>query len=227
MDIQVLGDPYSAVWIQNVEDISEEEDHQYSSNNSSSGSCWLKFLLHIEVELTMMDDESNLDDDDDNTHDHHEEPTIFLRQYERCIDDITSTTDLTNIFSQLDIPIEVQSLVINQILEQRYLLPITSIGSGRKLVHLEVLIRVVVDQLPDNNKEEPIYEDYLKKVIIKVEEKEGRSLSPQVCSICLDEFLVGCEVTSLPCSHLYHRDCIVKWLDKSLFCPFCRFQLPC
>lgn len=46
------------------------------------------------------------------------------------------------------------------------------------------------------------------------------------CSICLEEFSAGLEVVLMPCSHLYHKDCIVEWLKRSHLCPYCRFKLP-
>ena len=46
------------------------------------------------------------------------------------------------------------------------------------------------------------------------------------CTICLDEFCVGSEVTRMPCSHVYHQDCIVEWLKMSNLCPLCRFRMP-
>ena len=46
------------------------------------------------------------------------------------------------------------------------------------------------------------------------------------CSICLEEFCDGLEVVCLPCLHLYHKDCIVKWLHTSHLCPLCRFPMP-
>ncbi|KAH7863285.1 hypothetical protein Vadar_015722 [Vaccinium darrowii] len=46
------------------------------------------------------------------------------------------------------------------------------------------------------------------------------------CSICLEEFVVGSRVARLPCSHLYHGDCVLKWLKRSNACPLCRQFLP-
>lgn len=46
------------------------------------------------------------------------------------------------------------------------------------------------------------------------------------CSVCLEDVLIGLEATTLPCSHLYHGDCIVEWLQSSKFCPLCRFEMP-
>ncbi|XWS23734.1 hypothetical protein CRYUN_Cryun28dG0040700 [Craigia yunnanensis] len=54
---------------------------------------------------------------------------------------------------------------------------------------------------------------------------EGLS-SKKECTICLDEFLDGDEVALMPCGHVYHDGCIVKWLETSHLCPLCRYQMP-
>ncbi|GMJ06414.1 hypothetical protein HRI_004310600 [Hibiscus trionum] len=54
--------------------------------------------------------------------------------------------------------------------------------------------------------------------------KSGSGLSE--CTVCLDEFSDGDEVTSMPCGHVYHYNCIVEWLKSSHLCPLCRYQMP-
>ncbi|KAK6249946.1 hypothetical protein QUC31_007420 [Theobroma cacao] len=44
------------------------------------------------------------------------------------------------------------------------------------------------------------------------------------CVICLEEILDGMKACGMPCSHVYHHDCIVSWLEKSNVCPLCRFR---
>mmetsp|Transcript_97089 Transcript_97089/g.202831 ORF Transcript_97089/g.202831 Transcript_97089/m.202831 type:complete len:367 (-) Transcript_97089:156-1256(-) len=47
------------------------------------------------------------------------------------------------------------------------------------------------------------------------------------CPICLDTLEAGKSAIRLPCSHLFHEDCIKDWLQKkSNACPVCRFELP-
>ncbi|KAK4373228.1 hypothetical protein RND71_008612 [Anisodus tanguticus] len=46
------------------------------------------------------------------------------------------------------------------------------------------------------------------------------------CMVCLDEIGEETEVLCLPCSHMFHAECITKWLEKSHYCPLCRFELP-
>ncbi|KAJ7955482.1 RING/U-box superfamily protein [Quillaja saponaria] len=45
------------------------------------------------------------------------------------------------------------------------------------------------------------------------------------CAICIAEFEVKGEAAKLPCLHVYHRDCISKWLQRNPSCPMCRFKL--
>ncbi|XP_061991338.1 E3 ubiquitin-protein ligase MPSR1-like [Rosa rugosa] len=50
--------------------------------------------------------------------------------------------------------------------------------------------------------------------------------SGRECPICLDQFEVGGEAKEMPCSHLFHGDCVEKWLKVHGTCPVCRFTMP-
>jgi hypothetical protein len=50
--------------------------------------------------------------------------------------------------------------------------------------------------------------------------------TPCECSICLDDLLHGDHVRRLPCNHVYHSNCIAKWLvERHSTCPLCKFDL--
>uniref|UniRef100_A0A7N2R7R7 RING-type E3 ubiquitin transferase n=1 Tax=Quercus lobata TaxID=97700 RepID=A0A7N2R7R7_QUELO len=62
----------------------------------------------------------------------------------------------------------------------------------------------------------------LEKVTLQQDELD----SVATCVICTQEFEAGLEVTRMPCSHVYHEECIVKWLKRSNVCPLCRYSMP-
>ncbi|KAK6512759.1 hypothetical protein TWF506_008926 [Arthrobotrys conoides] len=42
------------------------------------------------------------------------------------------------------------------------------------------------------------------------------------CVVCQDEFKVDDEVVKLPCRHIYHEECVTRWLETHDACPICR-----
>uniref|UniRef100_A0A1A9VZI9 RING-type domain-containing protein n=1 Tax=Glossina brevipalpis TaxID=37001 RepID=A0A1A9VZI9_9MUSC len=42
------------------------------------------------------------------------------------------------------------------------------------------------------------------------------------CSVCLNEFQVPATVCELSCKHIFHQECIRKWLELKRTCPLCR-----
>jgi|TARA_Y100000389_G_scaffold180930_1_gene196138 hypothetical protein len=48
----------------------------------------------------------------------------------------------------------------------------------------------------------------------------------ETCSICLDEIHENERYELLRCSHVYHKKCILQWLEKSNTCPECRQIIP-
>ncbi|GJQ14455.1 hypothetical protein GpartN1_g6246.t1 [Galdieria partita] len=46
------------------------------------------------------------------------------------------------------------------------------------------------------------------------------------CAICFELIVPGDGALELPCSHLFHSDCIVQWLLNHQHCPICRTLLP-
>ncbi|KAF8377259.1 hypothetical protein HHK36_030634 [Tetracentron sinense] len=50
-------------------------------------------------------------------------------------------------------------------------------------------------------------------------------LTPQLieCAVCLSEFQEGEKIRELKCNHIFHKDCLDKWLQHdSATCPLCR-----
>lgn len=47
----------------------------------------------------------------------------------------------------------------------------------------------------------------------------------ETCSICIDNFNIKTKCIVLPCTHLFHQDCISKWLLQNDSCPICRYSI--
>ncbi|KAK6090981.1 hypothetical protein P3W45_000226 [Vairimorpha bombi] len=45
------------------------------------------------------------------------------------------------------------------------------------------------------------------------------------CAICLEEYEKDDDVLQLICMHLFHKDCITKWLEMGKNCPACKKDL--
>lgn len=45
------------------------------------------------------------------------------------------------------------------------------------------------------------------------------------CAICLVAIKKGRSAKRMPCLHEFHPICINKWLQKTMRCPICRYEL--
>ena len=50
--------------------------------------------------------------------------------------------------------------------------------------------------------------------------------SSEDCAVCKEGFEKKQIAHRLPCGHMYHRDCILPWIQKHNTCPVCRHVLP-
>ncbi|RZB53600.1 hypothetical protein D0Y65_049505 [Glycine soja] len=47
------------------------------------------------------------------------------------------------------------------------------------------------------------------------------------CAICIKDFNSGDNAARLPCSHVFHPDCILQWFVQKSTCPLCCFACSC
>ena len=76
-----------------------------------------------------------------------------------------------------------------------------------------------------NNKQMKYSQKYLYKCVLKQQTAfvyEEAANENNDCSVCLEEFKNGTNVTKLKCGHVFCSECIEKWLSSSITCPCCR-----
>ena len=59
----------------------------------------------------------------------------------------------------------------------------------------------------------------------KKSDQDPKKLEHPECSICLMEISNGQDAILLPCGHMYHENCVTKWLKIHNTCPLCRYEL--
>lgn len=59
---------------------------------------------------------------------------------------------------------------------------------------------------------------------VVVAKKVGFDEEPH-CSICLGEYEEDEELSKLPCTHIYHEECIGAWCSNHTRCPLCNYDL--
>ncbi|ETN45890.1 uncharacterized protein HMPREF1541_00071 [Cyphellophora europaea CBS 101466] len=83
----------------------------------------------------------------------------------------------------------------------------------------------ILEQLAEqgNTAPPPASEDAIKNLPKKKMNKEMMGDDGQAeCSICMDNVEMDAEVTTLPCNHWFHEECVVAWLKEHDTCPHCR-----
>ena len=45
------------------------------------------------------------------------------------------------------------------------------------------------------------------------------------CIICLSGIKIGDKEVTLPCLHMFHYNCIKKWLYENMCCPLCKSEI--
>ena len=66
----------------------------------------------------------------------------------------------------------------------------------------------------------------MEKKYCKKSDQDPNKLEFPECSICLMEVNEGQNTILLPCGHMFHEECVTKWLKIHNTCPLCRFELP-
>jgi len=81
------------------------------------------------------------------------------------------------------------------------------------------------DDEDDEEEEDVISFDQMN--LPQIEFKEGASeINEKLCVICQDEYQPGDKLSTLPCVHHFHTDCIRKWVDECKpECPLCKAEL--
>ncbi|KAL3832819.1 hypothetical protein ACJIZ3_007555 [Penstemon smallii] len=63
-------------------------------------------------------------------------------------------------------------------------------------------------------------------VSITIEDNNPNVGGTGECAVCLSEFEANEQLRFLPCSHVFHAECVDSWFLTSRTCPLCRSAIP-
>ena len=91
------------------------------------------------------------------------------------------------------------------------------------------------DIATENNEEymneNELFKEKKKQFILELDEfqfkhlKKYSALKEEKCPICLQKYKGADMIKEFPCKHIFHKECIFKWLNKSNVCPLCKYDI--
>ena len=75
----------------------------------------------------------------------------------------------------------------------------------------------------ENDEEKKEIEEILNFLPSSIYKKEDKN-KPK-CMICLSNYYLGNKLSYLPCLHIFHLDCLKKWLYQKKYCPICKYNI--
>jgi len=69
------------------------------------------------------------------------------------------------------------------------------------------------------------YSRYLKSNRLKINNDDPIQDESNKCIICLDEYLDNDNLSVMKCQHVFHHNCLRKWLNEIPNCPICRTDI--
>ncbi|GFS33512.1 hypothetical protein Acr_00g0028910 [Actinidia rufa] len=204
------------------------------------------FCIKVEATFTTY---SESEEGDANVVESAERVKTFVVPLEQLVGSDASWPTISNMLSAVNVPIGVQPCMIHEIDEYLRSVARERHNTGVKVLPTIVSIRVedyVEDNGDDDNEndgdggDDVVLRESMNEAAVAhvpasraavrgLEAVEGLDggLTNAKCAICQEEIVVGSDdIKRMPCNHVSHGGCIVRWLGVSCFCPLCRFQLP-
>ena len=151
---------------------------------------------------------------------------------------------MSTLLLHLDIPNNDLATMLQKIVDVAVGIVVEA-GTSRMQQSIDVLItytttECIIIQLPDSipeiessidalenlNTMDTVVDIVEKDAFENIVEKDAFEDSIEKCIICLEEWENGDLAYQLPCFHVYHSDCIDRWLEDNQSCPMCRYSMP-
>ena len=88
-----------------------------------------------------------------------------------------------------------------------------------------------IENNEDNDNEDELFMNKRNQFILELDEfqfkhlKKYTALKEDKCPICLFKYKGTDIIKEFPCKHIFHKNCIFKWLKTSNLCPLCKYDI--
>ena len=100
--------------------------------------------------------------------------------------------------------------------------PNTDINDNNNAIRTEELL---LEDILNNIKLNDDSEEILRHIPTSTVKEIKKSSENNKCVICLSEFQIGEQESILPCFHIFHSNCIEKWISEKKWCPVCKYDI--
>jgi hypothetical protein len=94
-----------------------------------------------------------------------------------------------------------------------------NVDGQRRVVPLALLLALMAEEADKGNPAQQVDIQALPSRKLEGTEQLGEQTK---CLICLEQFGDGDDVKTLPCLHIYHQQCVERWLSTDNSCPVCK-----
>ncbi len=82
------------------------------------------------------------------------------------------------------------------------------------------------EEFETNQNNNGLSDDIIKSFpVSKIKNVKKLSEDKKKCSICLEKFKNNDNTMIIPCTHLFHPNCIQKWMKIKNICPICKYKI--
>jgi E3 ubiquitin-protein ligase RNF115/126 len=90
----------------------------------------------------------------------------------------------------------------------------------------ENLLNIIMQNDPNRYGSPPASQKEIKELKKeKIEKSNFEKFQSIDCSVCKENYKIEEEITTMPCTHVFHTDCLLPWLNLHNSCPVCRYEL--
>ncbi|SCL99237.1 zinc finger protein, putative [Plasmodium chabaudi chabaudi] len=85
--------------------------------------------------------------------------------------------------------------------------------------------RVQNENINQNTYHSTVLKEKIDFLVVPFDIEKNKNNNLKLCSICYENYKHNEPLIFLPCTHNFHKECIIEWINKKLTCPICKIDI--